>query len=144
MFRAATAAEWSQWISNDVVELISRYGGSLLGNRFQGRFTAGFGGTNAKATWVIRGFKDPDLGQFSTAGPTLSRQGRHAILTVASHFQYRVFTLGAKTPLLAGDTTSRTKPIYTKLPEDLVQENGYGPDVIARIKKVPYGLSEAP
>ena len=154
MFRAAKAAEWSQWVSNDVVELISRYGVDpkrIIASRWvltwksvPGEDHGGPDGSKAKARLVIRGFADPDLGKFSTASPTLSRQGRHAILTVASHLQYRLFTLDAKTAFLAGDTTSRTKPIYTELPKDLVQDQGYGPDMIARIKKVPYGLSEAP
>ena len=30
------------------------------------------------------------------------------------------------------------------MPKDLVEDQGYGPDIIARLKKVPYGLSEAP
>ena len=154
MFRAAKAAEWSQWISNDVVELVSRYGVDprrVIASRWvltwktvPGEVYQGPGGAKAKARLVIRGFRDPDLGQFSTASPTLSRQGRHAIFTLASHFQYRVFTLDAKTAFLAGDKTSRTKPIYTELPRDLVEELGGDADVIARIKKVPYGLSEAP
>ena len=55
-----------------------------------------------------------------------------------------MFTLDAKTAFLAGDQTSRTKPIYTELPKDLIQEQGLSDDIIARIKKVPYGLSEAP
>ena len=154
MFRVAKAAEWSQWVNNDVVELISRYGVDpkrIIASRWvltwksvPGEVHAGPNGSKAKARLVIRGFRDPDLGQFSTASPTLSRQGRHAIFTVASHFQYRVFTLDAKTAFLAGDQTSRTKPIYTELPKDLVREQGFGDDIIARIKKVPYGLSEAP
>ena len=154
MFRAAKSAEWSQWVSNDVVELISRYGVDpkrIIASRWvltwksvPGEVHAGPQGCKAKARLVIRGFRDPDLGQFSTASPTLSRQGRHAVFTVASHFQYRVFTLDAKTAFLAGDQTSRSKPIYTELPKDLVRDQGYGEDVIARIKKVPYGLSEAP
>ena len=154
MFRVAKAAEWSQWVNNDVVELISRYGidpKRIIASRWvltwksvPGETHAGPGGTKAKARLVIRGFRDPDLGQFSTASPTLSRQGRHAILTVASHCQYRVFTLDAKTAFLAGDQTSRTKPIYTELPQDLIHEQGFGEDIIAKIKKVPYGLSEAP
>ena len=154
MFRVAKAAEWSQWVNNDVVELISRYGidpKRIIASRWvltwksvPGEEHAGPNGSKAKARLVIRGFRDPDLGQFSTASPTLSRQGRHAIFTVASHFQYRVFTLDAKTAFLAGDQTSRTKPIYTELPRDLIHEQGFGEDIIARIKKVPYGLSEAP
>ena len=154
MFRVAKAAEWSQWVNNDVVELISRYGVDpkrIIASRWvltwksvPGEVHAGPGGTKAKARLVIRGFRDPDLGQFSTASPTLSRQGRHATFTLASHYQYRVFTLDAKTAFLAGDQTLRTKPIYTELPKDLIREQGFGDDIIARIKKVPYGLSEAP
>ena len=93
---------------------------------------------------MIRGFRDPDLGQFTTASPTLSRQGRHAILTVAAQNMWTAFTLDAKTAFLAGDESSRIKPIYAELPKDLVKEMGRDADTIARIKKVPYGLSEAP
>ena len=151
MFREAKHAEWSQWVSNDVVELISRRGidpKRIISSRWVLTWKAVDGGPpdskRPKARLVIRGFRDPDLGEFSTASPTLSRQGRHAVLTVAAHYQYRVFTLDAKTAFLSGDRSSRVKPIYAELPKDLVRDQGYDPETIARIKKVPYGLSEAP
>ena len=151
MFRQAKRAEWSQWISNDVVELLSRRGidpKRVISSRWiltwKNVGDQPNGEKRPKARLVIRGFKDPDLGQYSTASPTLSRQGRHAILTLAAHHQYRLFTLDAKTAFLAGDRSSRVKPIYAELPRDLVSDQGYDEDTIARIKKVPYGLSEAP
>ncbi|OLP90011.1 Retrovirus-related Pol polyprotein from transposon TNT 1-94 [Symbiodinium microadriaticum] len=151
MFREAKRAEWSQWVANEVVELLSRRGVDpqrVISSRWVLTWKhvgdQPDGEKRAKARLVIRGFKDPDLGQYSTASPTLSRQGRHAILTIAAHHQYRLFTLDAKTAFLAGDRSSRVKPIYAELPRDLVQDQGYDEDTIARIKKVPYGLSEAP
>ena len=151
MFREAKKAEWSQWISNDVVELISRKGidpRRVISSRWvltwksvEGQAP---GAKKPKARLVIRGFRDPDLGEFSTTSPTLSRQGRHAVLTVAAHYQYRLFTLDAKTAFLSGDRSSRVKPVYAELPRDLVKQHGYDEDTIAKIKKVPYGLSEAP
>ena len=151
MFRVAKQAEWSQWISNDVVELISRKGidpRRVIGCRWVLTWKRVEDTPNspkkAKARLVIRGFRDPDLGQFSTASPTLSRQGRHAVLTIAAQNMWRVFTLDAKTAFLAGEKSSRVKPIYAELPKDLIHEQGYDEDIIARIKKVPYGLSEAP
>ena len=57
---------------------------------------------------------------------------------------WRIFTLDAKTGFLAGEQSSRVKPIYAELPKDLIRGQGCDDDVIARIKKVPYGLSEAP
>ena len=66
--------------SNDVVELISRHGVDpkrVIASRWvltwkqgPGEVHSGPGGSKAKARLVIRGFKDPDLGQFSTASPT--------------------------------------------------------------------------
>ena len=52
--------------------------------------------------------------------------------------------MDAKTAFLAGDKSSRVKPIYAELPRDLVRDLGLDEDIIAKIKKVPYGLSEAP
>ena len=149
MFRHAKKSEWSQWISNDVVELIFRRGidpKRVISSRWvlTWKPVDEDPGVKAKARLVIRGFRDPDLGQFSTASPTLSRQGRHAILCLAAHYKYRAFTLDAKTAFLAGDQTSRVKPIYAELPRDILRDNHYPEDVIAKIKKVPYGLSEAP
>ena len=151
MFREAKRAEWSQWVNNDVIQLISRRGidpKRVISSRWVLTWKrvdeTPDSARKPKARLVIRGFRDPDLGQFSTASPTLSRQGRHAILTLAAHFQFRVFALDAKTAFLAGDQSSRTKPIYAELPKDLVSDLDLGPETIARIKKVPYGLSEAP
>ena len=152
MFRTAKMAEWSQWVNNDVVDLISRHGidpKRIISSRWVLTWKAVDSPASkethkAKARLVIRGFRDPDLGQFSTASPTLSRQGRHAILSIAAQNQWRLFTLDAKTAFLAGDKSSRVKPIYAELPKDLVRDHGYSEDTIARIKKVPYGLSEAP
>ena len=151
MFREAKRAEWSQWVSNEVVELLSRRGidpRRIISSRWVLTWKrvdeTPSSPVKAKARLVIRGFKDPDLGEFTTASPTLSRQGRHAILTVAAHHQYRLFTLDAKTAFLAGDRSSRSKPIYAELPKDLIRDCQYDDDTIARIKKVPYGLSEAP
>ena len=151
MFRQAKKAEWSQWVSNDVVELLSRRGidpKRIISSRWvltwKNVDDQPDGAKKPKARLVIRGFRDPDLGQFTTASPTLSRQGRHAILTLAAHHQFRVFTLDAKTAFLAGDRSSRVKPIYAELPRDLIKDQGYDADTIAKIKKVPYGLSEAP
>ena len=119
MFRAAKKTEWSQWRSNDVVELISRHGidpHRIISSRWVLTWKRVEETPNspvkAKARLVIRGFRDPDLGQFSTASPT--------------------------------DRSARVKPIYAELPKDLVRESGYSEDTIALIKKVPYGLSEAP
>ena len=151
MFRFSKKAEWSQWVSNDVVQLLSRHGidpNRTISSRWvltcKSASDVPDGPRKPKARLVIRGFRDPDLGQFSTASPTLSRQGRHAILTLAAHHQCRLFTLDAKTAFLAGDRTSRVKPIYVELPRDLRREHGYDSDTIAKIKKVPYSLSEAP
>ena len=140
MFRAAKGAEWSQWLNNDVVELISRSGidpRRVISSRWVLTWKPVDEAKDpdtkkAKARLVIRGFKDPDLGQFTTASPTLSRQGRHAVLTTAAHEQWRVFTLDAKTAFLAGDSSSRVKPIYAELPKDLIRDQGYDADTIAR------------
>ena len=151
MFREAKKAEWSQWVGNEVVELLSRKGidpKRIISSRWVLTWKRTEDTPNspkkAKARLVIRGFRDPDLGQFSTASPTLTRQGRHAILALAAHHQWRAFTLDAKTAFLAGDKSSRVKPIYAELPRDLVRDLGLDEDIIAKIKKVPYGLSEAP
>ena len=150
MLRCAKKAERSQWVSNDVVGLMSCRGidpKRIISSRWVLTWKSASETPNApkkpQARLVIRGFRDPDLVQFSTASPTLPRQGRHAILTLAAHFQSRLLTLDAKTAFLAGDRTSRVKPRYAELPQDLIREHGYDADTIAKIK-VPYGLSEAP
>ena len=122
MFRTAKHAEWSQWVGNEVVELISRKGidpRRVISSRWvltwkRVEDTPG-APKKPKARLVIRGFKGPGLGQFSTASPTLSRQGRHAVLTVAAQNMWRIFTLDAKTAFLAGDQSARVKPIYAEL-----------------------------
>ena len=84
MFRVAKKAEWSQWIGNEVVDLLSRKGidpRRVISSRWVLTWKrvedTPDSPKKVKARLVIRGFRDPDLGQFTTASPTLSSCNTH-------------------------------------------------------------------
>ena len=102
------------------------------------------GQRRAKARLVIRGFKDPDLGKYQTNSPTLSRAARSALIGLAVHLSFRIFSLDAKTAFLSGDASRRPKPLYAALPRDLLEALKLPEDTIALLKKAVYGLAETP
>ena len=75
-----------------------------------------------KASLVLLGYLDPDLGTFKSAAPTLTRQGRSLILALSAVRGWRVFALGAKINL-AGDLSSQSEPLYMKIPGDILLWN---------------------
>ena len=115
-----------------------------LGPHVQGRRNAT---RSCKARLVLLGYEDPDAGQFATYLPTVRRESKAIIYTLAAHRRWRIFSLGARTAFLNGRSSVRPRPLYVQLPADcesfLEREYGEGPGPRALLKSA-YGLGEAP
>jgi hypothetical protein len=66
------------------------------------------------------------------------------LFALMAQFQWRVFPLGAKNAFLAGDLTSRSKPLHMQIPPDLLEMLKLPEDAVFKLKKSAYGLAEAP
>ena len=108
---------------------------------------AKLGARSCKARLVLLGYGDPDAGQFATYSPTVRRESKAIIYTLAAHRRWRIFSLDARTAFLNGRSSVRPRPLYVQLPADcesyLEREYGEGPGLRALLKSA-YGLGEAP
>ena len=154
MFREAKKKEWMSFIENNVVELAVRTGIDplrIVGSRWvltwkttDSEKTPGQKSKVPKARLVLLGYQDPDLGEYTRSSPTLTRTGRTLLFALIAQFQWKIFSLDAKNAFLAGDISSRNKPLYTMVPKDLIEIMNLPQDAVFRLKKSAYGLAEAP
>ena len=108
---------------------------------------AELGARSCKARLVLLGYEDPDAGQFATYSPTVRRESKAIIYTLAAHRRWRIFSLDARAAFLNGRSSVRPRPLYAQLPAGcesyLEREYGEGPGPRALLKSA-YGLGEAP
>ena len=152
-FREAKKGEWMSFVENIVVELALRSGvdpSRIIGSRWVLTWKNVDGKSSnsktqkAKARLVLLGYQDPDLGKYTRSSPTLTKTGRFLLFALMAQFMWQVFSLDAKNAFLAGDLSSRSKPLYMMVPQGLLQMLGLPPDAIFKLKKSAYGLAEAP
>jgi hypothetical protein len=93
---------------------------------------------------VILGYQDPDLGQYDRSSPTLSRTARHIFLSLAAQYGWALNTWDATSACLMGDLSSRMKPLYVRVPRDLLETLHMPKDMVFKLLKSVYGLAEAP
>jgi hypothetical protein len=146
-FRKAKAKEWNSFVDNCVVEIATSRGidpKRIIGSRWVLTWKITDKGPQAKARLVLLGYQDPDLGKYQRASPTLTRCGRNLIFQIAAQQGWHLFSLDAKNAFLAGDLSTRGKPLYMRVPADLLEALGLDPETIFILLKSAYGLAEAP
>ena len=96
-----------------------------------------------KSTSVcVLGFQDPDLTEVPRDSPTLSAASEALIMQwVASH-KYRLISGDIKTAFLSGDEDIRN--IFISPPDDVRQMLNLDHETVLRLRKVVYGLVNAP
>lgn len=146
-FRQAKTKEWMSFVDNNVGEIAMRAGidpQRIIGSRWVLTWKLVDGAKVPKARLVLLGYQDPDLGEYTRSSPTLTRTGRTLVLALMAQFVWQVFSLDAKNAFLAGDISSRSKPLYMQLPKDLLEMMQLPADSVYKLRKSAYGLAEAP
>ena len=154
-FDKSDAAEWTSWLSNEVVNVLTPEEEKKVPRHLV--FTAPLryvrtnkakGGAQliAKSRLIIPGHLDPQLGTFRTDAPTTSSVAVHICVAIAAAKGWHGWTFDVSTAFLSGKETQRR--VYIRAPkEGLPSVNGkpeVRPGQLIEILKGAYGLAEAP
>lgn len=99
-------------------------------------------GRKPKARLVIRGFQDPEVGLVSTESPTLSRDGRMAILQTVSSLHWEVQAFDIKTAFLRGRSDQRELAMQPVV--EFQELLGISKEHVLLLKGNAYGRVDAP
>ena len=139
--KKAKGAELQSWAKNRAVEAALRAGypaRSLMKMRWV--ITRKDSG-DLKASLVLLGFTDPDLGVVKTASPTCSRRGRQVFLSLAA---LMVAKGDVKTAFLQGDGGEERRDHLCEPVKELREYLNLKDDEVVRLLKSVYGLVNAP
>ena len=101
-------------------------------------------GTRPKARLIIRGFEDPNLLSLRRDSPTLGLSNRNALLALSAIYRWPVFAGDIKTAFLNGDVLPEHEHLFGDPPAEAKEILGMSQSEVLRIKKVIYGLLNAP
>ena len=93
-----------------------------------------------KARWVLRGFQDRQKWDQQTDSPTASRPGFCLVCQLAATKSGDLRHLDLKTAFLQGEDYDRTRDVVCQLPP----KANLPPYMAARLKKLAYGMNDAP
>ena len=144
-FLEAKMAETQSWIDNDVYDLVdtrklqvrnfvSRRWVLTLKRDKDGKFL------KRKARWLLRGFEDKQKQQQQTDSPAASRSGFRCVTQVAANRRWSLFHMDLKTAFLQGEAYDESRDVICQISSEL----GSSPYMAARLKKLGYGLNDAP
>jgi hypothetical protein len=155
IFSKADASEWSQWLSNQVVRVLTPEEERHIPRSKIFSAPMRFVRVNKdkslqklepKSRIVIPGHKDPELGQFRTDSPTTSTLAVQVAASIAASYGWLGETFDVSTAFLSGKETNRA--VYVRAPvEGLPATNGHPMVPAGRLLEVlkgAYGLAEAP
>lgn len=101
-------------------------------------------GTKPKARLIIRGFEDPNLLSLRRDSPTLALSNRNALLALSAIYHWPIFAGDIKTAFLNGDVLPECEHLFGDPPQEAREILGMKDHEMLRIKKVIYGLLNAP
>ena len=93
----------------------------------------------AKARWVLRG-QDKQKDHLQTDYPASTRPGFRMGCQMAANRSCDIFHIDLKTALLQGQSYDVNRDVVCQLPP----EAGHPPNIAARLKKLAYGMNDAP
>jgi hypothetical protein len=144
LFRDAKCKEWTAWLNNKVIEMVSRdTAPSERVIRCRWVLTWKTCGT-AKARLVLLGYEDPDLGKYRRDAPTVSRSSKMLLFATAAQLGWHLFSLDATTAFLSGDPSERPSPLYFDPPKEQAPNMQIPQTHVFCLLKAAYGLAEAP
>lgn len=101
-------------------------------------------GKKPKARLIIRGFEDPNLLQLRRDSPTLALSNRNLLLALSAIYKWPVFAGDIKTAFLNGDVLPESEHLFGDPPSEAREILHMKSHEVLRIKKVIYGLLNAP
>ena len=154
-FNKSDAEEWSQWIKNKVIRVLTPQEERQVPKDKIFAAPLRFVRTNkgvkvkelkAKSRLVVPGHKDPELGEFRTDSPTTSTLAVQVAVSIAVSKRWPGETFDVSTAFLSGKATSRQ--VYVRAPAEglpaVEGEKAVRPRGLLEILKGAYGLAEAP
>ena len=149
----AMRGEVSSFLEREAIDVASRHGidpHKLLSMRWVLTYkpvtdeTGNPVGTKPKARLIIRGFEDPNLLQLRRDSPTLALSNRNTLFALSAMWKWPVFAGDIKTAFLNGDVLPENEHLFGDPPQEVRDFLSMKPTDILRIKKVIYGLLNAP
>ena len=142
-FLTAKAAELKSWSDNKVYTVVPRSQVSKNSLIIDGRWVCtdklqSDGTLKPKARFVVRGFKDPYIGEILTDAPTCAKYTLRTMMSICAIEQWLPCSIDIKTAFLQGEEIQRE--LYITPPK----EAGLDKNDIWRLVKPPYGLVDAP
>ena len=101
------------------------------------------GSQRAKARLVVLGFQDPKLTELHRDAPTLSREGRAAVLQTISSMRFPLGSFDIKTAFLRGKADAQN-PLAMEPPRELRKALGLRDDEVCQLLGNAYGRVDAP
>ena len=144
-FLDAKKAECQSWIDNEVFDLVDMRK-TKVRNFVAGRWVLtvkkdkDVNFQKCKARWVLKGFQDKQKNTQQTDSPAASRAGFRCATQLAANYSWDLYNMDLKTAFLQGEAYDETRDIICQIPP----EYGYPPYIGARLKKLGYGLNDAP
>ena len=96
----------------------------------------------AKARWVIRGDRDPDMFNVESSSPVICRDGFMTGLQIIASMQWKLHSCDFSQAFMQGDVIARTEPLYSEQPKEGMPNVQQG--CLIKILKTVYGLTDAP
>ena len=87
-----------------------------------------------------QGSLGPPKNDQQTDSPAASRSGFRLAIQAAANKGWKIFHMDLKTAFLQGEAYDQTRDIICQIPPEM----GYPPHIGARMKKLAYGLNDAP
>lgn len=96
----------------------------------------------AKARWVIRGDRDPDMFDVESSSPVICRDGFMVGLQIIASMKWKLHSCDFSQAFMQGDVLARTEPLYSEQPKEGMPN--VQPGCLIKILKTVYGLTDAP
>lgn len=149
----AMKGEVSSFLEREAIDVASRHGidpNKLLSMRWVLTYkpisdeSGNQVGTKPKARLIIRGFEDPNLLHLRRDSPTLALANRNTLFALSAMWKWPIFAGDIKTAFLNGDVLPENEHLFGDPPQEVRDFLSMKPSDVLRIKKVIYGLLNAP
>ena len=148
--RGAKQDELNSWLENSVMDFVTPQDLPSEANVVSSRWVLTWKLNpdktilKPKARLVTRGFEDSSLESLRTDSPTISRLAIRLCILYSCMMKTPLMAIDLKTAFLQGTPYGSDRLIFCRPPSDVSELLKVDPDVLFRLHKSCYGLSDAP